>query len=219
MNLRKATSFLLLGLIYTLLHKLAYAVIPSLRESGLGSGIASLLWLIATSALILFAYYFLKEVSPLPGQIRASLLCIMACTAVILLMRLPLGILSSTGVVRRLLFDVATLGNAGALVVFVLSLRRALPAGSSLQRPLGIAGWAIGLDMVLGLVSTGYYVAFLVTGHEVEPPPVFQRVAVGAFLVSYSAAAYFLFIFRRIADYAAVLRAMPSAGMQAHGPG
>jgi len=219
MNLRKATSFLLLGLIYTLLHKLAHAVIPSLREPGLVNGVASLLWLIATSALILFAYYFLKEVSPLPGQIRVALLCIMGCTAVILLVRLPLGILSSSGVVRRLAFDAATLGNACALVVFVFSLRRALPAGSSLQRPLLIAGWAIGLGMVLGLVSTGYYVAFLVTGHDVEPLPVFQSVAVAAFLVGYGAAVYFLFIFRGIADYSAVLRAMPPAGIRAHGPG
>jgi hypothetical protein len=104
-------------------------------------------------------------------------------------------------------------------VVFVFSLRRALPAASSLQRPLGIAGWAIGLGMVLGLVSTGYYVAFLVTGHEVEPLPVFQRVAVGAFLVGYGAATYFLFIFRRITDYSAVLRAMPLAGIPPPGHG
>ncbi|MFH0991800.1 MAG: class I SAM-dependent methyltransferase [bacterium] len=88
MNLHKATTLLLLGLAYSILHKAVFALVSTQDMVAYATDIASILWIIATSFLILFVYFFLKEISPLDLQIRFSLLTVMICTGIIILDRI-----------------------------------------------------------------------------------------------------------------------------------
>jgi hypothetical protein len=203
MNLHKATLFLIFGSIYTVLHKMANAFFPSLGTSGPGRSITSALWLTATFALILFAYYFLKELAPRGKGIRYSLICIIVFTAGVILSKLPLGLMSDAGLGHRLLLGISGLFNSFAILIFLLSLARLVSKGTALWWPTRATILACILTSALGITSFGYFLAFLLTGQEIEPLPFLQPLSVLSFLFTYGTTIWFLVTFRHMGNYQA----------------
>jgi hypothetical protein len=205
MNLHKATTLLLLGLAYTILHKALFALFPSLTWVGFASRITSILWVLATSCLILFAYFFLKEVSPLSLLLRSSLLVVIVCTGIIVLDRLSFTFFLNSVQGIRPLSGALKLLNSVALLVFLISLDRLLTRESPMRIPTRVTIWGLGATVLLRLLSTGYYVDFLVTGTAVEPWPWVRPLAALTFLFTYGASIWFLVAFGRTEDYSRLL--------------
>jgi hypothetical protein len=206
MNLHKATTLLLLGLAYTILHKALFAVFPSLTWVRYASGITSILWVLATSCLILFAYFFLKEVSPLSPHIRSSLLVVIACTGIIVLERLLFTFLVNPAKSIRPLSGALGFLNSVALLIFLVSLDRLLMSESPIRVPARVTIGGLGVTVLLGFLSTGYYVNFLITGAVAEPWPWLQPLAALTFLFTYGVAIWFLVAFGRIKDFSRLLK-------------
>jgi hypothetical protein len=205
MNLRTATLFLILGSAYTVLHKLAYSLFPSLRFSETGRVITSILWLAATAALMLFAYQFLRELSPRNKWLRYSLVSVIVLTGIVIMSKLPFWSISEVGPSHRLLLGIVALCNSAAILAFLLSLARHVPRSSALWPPLRGSIWACSAKAALGLVSTGYFLVYLLTGQEVEPLPFLQPLAMLVFLLTYGMTIWFLIQFRRISNYADIV--------------
>jgi hypothetical protein len=216
MNLHKATTLLLLGLAYTILHKALFTLFPSLTWVGYASGITSILWVLATSCLILFAYFFLKEVSPLSLHIRSSLLVVIVCTGIIVLERLLFTFLLNPVQGIRLLSGGLRFLNSVALLIFLVSLDRLLTSESSIRVPTRLTIGGLAVSVLLGLLSTGYYVNFLITGTVVEPWPWVQPLAALTFLFTYGASIWFLVAFRRIKDYSRLFDSPEISESQSH---
>jgi hypothetical protein len=200
-TLRSATAIALAGLVYVGLHKGVHAAFPALAGSGVGRTITSVLWLASASTLILFAVRFLDEVSPRDRGVRYALLSIVAFTGLLIVSRLPLGPLPAGGIPHRLVFGLARLGNAVAVVIFLTSLLRSTGATSPLRPPIRAAIAACGLSAVLGIVSFGTQLNYALTGREASPPPVLAPIAVLAFALTWGSVGWFLVRFRRVDDY------------------
>jgi hypothetical protein len=205
MDLRKATSFLMAGLIYMLCHKTLFAVASSLQFDRSVRVVTMLLWVLATATLPLFAFFFLKELSPPEKLLRWSLILIMVCTGVAVIERLPIPLPRPSPVPERLLGDVVRFINGGAILGFVLGLRRRLPAGDRLARPLQLILWGAGVGILLGLFSIGFSIVFLLTGNVPAVSARFQPLAIATFLLTYGASLWFLALFRKVEDYPALL--------------
>lgn len=185
MTLRSATMLLIVGSVYTVLHKAAYGLSPALGSSDLGVTVTSILWLLATFTLILFAYAFLKDVRP-RAPLRRPLILIIVFTGFVIVSKLPFWSPDHGDQARRVLFGAAARLNSVALLFFVLALTRAVPMESSLQRPLQMLTWTLAASIVLGLVSAGYTSHYLLTQQEVEPLPVLRPLAMLVFLLTYA---------------------------------
>jgi MFS family permease len=201
MTLRNATSFLLVGLGYTALHKLAYGLFPSLRRSAAALAITSVLWLVAASAIILFALQFLREISPRDRGVRSALVAVAAFTGAIMVLEIPLGPLASGGFAHRLAFGLARLLNGIAILVFLVSLLRTTAGTSPLRAPIRASIWTCSLTAALGFVSLGFFLAFAFTGHEAAPLPFLRPLSVVAFACTYVTIAWFLVRLRALDDY------------------
>ena len=73
MNLKKASLLLIIGLLYTVFYKVILWILPAVSNSNFLKNILSLLWLISAFTIIIFIYFFIKEVTPLNSQIKISL--------------------------------------------------------------------------------------------------------------------------------------------------
>ena len=201
MDLRRATFLVILGRIYIVLHKGAYGFFPSLSGSHIGGSITSVLWAIAALTLVLFAYQFLREVSPRDRRLRFSLVSIILFTGMVVISRLMLWPFSGDVLLHRVAFGLSRLLNSFAVLMFLLSLARLVARGSPLRAPLRGSIWACGLSAALGIVSSSYFWVFLLTGRESEPLPFLQPLAISLFLFAYGMIIWLLVTFRRIDDY------------------
>jgi hypothetical protein len=201
MDLRKATLFLILAQFYTVIHKMLFTFFRSFGDSQIVRNVTSVLWLVATLALILFAYEFLRELSPRGRLLKYSLFSIIVFTCVIILSKLPVWPAYGGGIFRRAVFGFSGLLNAFAILVFLISFAGHVTRKSPLWTPVQSSIWACGLTAALGLVSTGYFAAFLVTGREVQPLGFLRPLAAIVFALTYVATTWFLIRFWRVPDY------------------
>lgn len=201
MNLHRATFFLLLGSVYTVMHKVVLGLIPRLGESEPGKVITSALWTLSTFALVLFAYQYLKELTPRNRSMRYSLVGIIIFTSGVIASRLLLGQASELGVVYRVVFGLSSLCNSIAFLLFALSFARLLARGARLWWPINAVIWGCGVTSVLAGISLGHIVAYLLSGQEMLPLPILQPVALFIFLFTYGATIWFLVRFWSIRDY------------------
>jgi hypothetical protein len=206
MDLRRATLWLIVGSVYTVLHKAAHGLVPALGRSPAAGAVALVLWFAATFALILFAYQFLREVRPADMRLRYSLISVIVLTGLVMVSKLPLLSMSEAPVGHRLLFDGASMLNSIALLVFTASLSRLIDGSSPLGVPLRLLVWGLGLTVVLGLVGAGYWSVYLVTGREVEPLRILQPLAMLSFVFTYGVTLWFLVRFWRLGSYGNVVR-------------
>jgi hypothetical protein len=205
-GLRRATLVLILGTSYTVLHKALHALLPALGRFPVASAVTSTLWVVAALALALFAFTFLRELRPLDRALRDSLIGVVVFTGVVVLSKLPVLAIPSTGVGHRILFGGASTLNAIALLVFVVSLSRHLPGGSSLLAPLRLLTWGLGLTIALDLAAAGYLAVYLLAGREVPPLPLLQPLAMLSFVFTHAITLWFLILFWRVEDYSALMR-------------
>jgi hypothetical protein len=201
MNLHKATFLLIFGSGYTILHKLAFALVPSLSNSDFGRTIASILWIVAAFTLILFAYQFLVELSPINKRMKFSLILIILFTSVVIIMKLPMNILTEGGIEYHLIFGFSSLLNSFAILLFALSFIKLISRGSQLWNPIRTLIWACSMTSILAVVSFSYFVAFLLKGQEIRPLPFLQPLSALTFLFTYSTTIWFLIRFSRITNY------------------
>ena len=201
MNLRKATILFALGCAYTILHKLVFALVPTVGNSVPGRTVASFLWIAAAFTLILFAYEYLRELSPGSKLMRYSLLLIIVFTSIVIFSKLPLGLLTEGGIEHRLMFGIASLLNSFAILLFALSFSRLTTRGSPLWYPIHTLIWACGLTAILAIVSFGYFAAFLVTGREYKSLPFLQPLSMLSFFCTYGTTIWFLIRFSKFINY------------------
>lgn len=198
MNLRRATFLALLGSGYTVVHKLAHGLLPALGTSLTGRGVTSILWLIATLTLMVFAYQFLRELSPRDKRLRYSLISIIVFTGLVIVSKLPFQPMSEGGLAHRLLFGISAFCNSLAILVFLVSFGRLVVRSSPLWVPVRGLTWGVGAAVALRLVSTGYFPVYLVMGRELEPLPFLQPLSILVFLFTYGMTIWFLIRFWRL---------------------
>jgi hypothetical protein len=200
MNLRKASLFLIVGSLYTIFYKVI-GVLQFVSNNIFISNTLSVLWLISTFTIILFIYYFLKEITPLNLQIKISLLLIIIFTSVIILLKLPIELLPSTRIVRNIIFEAARLLNSFSMLLFFVFFTKIIADKCTLRQPirLAILGYSVGI--ILGLISFGYYIKFVITGIEGVPFPPLQLLSFVVFIFTYYALISFLINFRKIENY------------------
>lgn len=202
MNIHKATLFLIVGSLYTILHKILYSLFPSLGFTKPWGLLTTALWITATFALILFAFQFLRELEPQKRWMRFSLIGIIVFTSMVIISKLPLEPLDvNGGLGHRWLFGISSWLNSLTILVFVLSLRRSVSKDTILWWPTSLLIAACGLTLALSFASLGYFVSYFSTREEIEPLPFLQPLSVLSFIFTYASTLWFLIRFRRIDNY------------------
>jgi hypothetical protein len=201
MNLKKATIFLIVGSAYTLCHKAIFAIFPFLPNNFVVYNILAFLWLIATLTIILFAFYFPKEVTPLNKQIKISLKLVILFTSIIILLKLPFVQSLIPRIQRNIFFEFSRLLNSIAMLVFWFSFYKIVHKKFQLHNSIKLIIWETCVGVLLELISFGYHINFIFTGIENIPFPPLKFFAVIAFVVSYFALINFLIKFKKVDDY------------------
>jgi len=71
MDLNKASLIFIIGISYNIFYKVVYAVFPLVGKHIYLNSVLSILWLVASFTIILFAYFFPGKNFPiLSGQIK-----------------------------------------------------------------------------------------------------------------------------------------------------
>lgn len=202
MNLKKAALLLIIGLFYTFLHKVIIGLFPFLMNSGLTNVILSVLWLTAAFTIILFAYFFLKEIIHVNLQIKLSLVFVIIFTGIILLLKLPFELFTFSQPTKRILFDAASLLNGLSQLTFLILFYKTLKEDIYfLKQSIRLAIWGYGLGLIIGLIGLGYYLKFLTTGLITKPLPFLPIIAGLVTIFTYYAVIIFLIRFRKVEDY------------------
>ena len=205
MNLKKATLFLIAGSSYTIFHKAIFAVFPLLTYNTLAKNTFSFLWILASLTLILFVYYFLKEITPLNLQIKISLQLVILFTGLIILLKLPIELLPGTGITRNITFEVCRLLNSVSMLVFLISFNKIISEEYSLHQPINLIIVGASAGLVLDLIAFGYYLNFIITEQGSISLPPLQILAVIVFVFTYYALINFLVKFSRVEDYSKLI--------------
>jgi len=200
MNLKKASLFLILGLIYTLFHKTVVGLFPNVSNYIFLKGIFSILSLISALTILLFIVFFFKEVSSLNSQIKTALQFTFFFTGIIILLGLPIELLPQNRIFRNLIFETARFLNSLSILMFFIYLNKIIYT-ESLHKPIMLTIWGFSIGLIIGLISLGYYFNFILTGNETVPFFPLQYLAVIIFLFKYLMVIYFLFRFSKIEDY------------------
>jgi hypothetical protein len=200
MSTRTAAATLIAGTVYTVVHKFAYALVPSIAYHETVHAAMSVLWLLATGTLLLFAYRYVVDLSPRDPRMRTSLIAVMVCTAVVMCSHALGGLEGGTGVLPRIVFRVAGMCNAAALVGFTWSFLKLLEPESPLRRPTRAAMWCCGIAVLFGLISLASWLVYVTAGTEAPLQRVFAPIAQVMFLVTSAMTVWFLMTFRRVPD-------------------
>ncbi len=205
MNLKMATFLLIIGSAYTLFYKAVFTIFPFITNNILVSKLLSLIWILATITIILFAYYFPKEVFPLNKRIKISLQLVILFTILIILLKLPLGQSLVSGIQKNAIFEFIRLLNSISMFVFWISFYKLLYPNNSLQLSLRLVIWIASIGLLLELIQFYYYMNFIFTGSESIPFSPLQYFAAIIFVLSYCAVINFLIKFKKVEDYSKLL--------------
>ena len=197
MDLRKASLLLISGLIYTVFYKAVIGFVPFVSNIVFLRNILSVLLLLSSLSIIIFIFYFLKESPLLNSKIKISLQLIFFFTCILILLGLPIGLQPQNRIFRNFIFEAARLLNSFSILMFFIFFIKIISI-ESIRKPIKLAIWGFSIGLVLGLVSFGYYMNFLITGTEVIPFPPLQYLAIIVFLFTYIVVTYFLIQFRKL---------------------
>jgi hypothetical protein len=89
LSLRNSTVLLILALVYVVLHKLVYGLLPSVGRSAVGQRVAGVLGALSVVAVILFVYRFWVEVHPRDRWLGYSLAAVVLLTVAVAVVRQP----------------------------------------------------------------------------------------------------------------------------------
>ncbi|MBN2092484.1 hypothetical protein JW964_22880 [candidate division KSB1 bacterium] len=201
MNLKNASLYLIIGILYTIFHKVVYAIFPSLNQYDAINQFMAIVWLVATFTIILFACYFLKEIPSLPQKMKVALIGIIVFTGIILLTKLPFQFFDNFEI-NRTLFRDARILNAISFLLFLIYFHHLLVTDIySLKKYIRIILWCSGLSILLQLIGLILYIKFRFTGVETEAPAFLSVITFLVFIVGSYFSLLFLMKFRKVDDY------------------
>lgn len=198
MNLKKASLILIFGLIYIILHKVSYAIFPSLAADEVTIVVMNLLWIAANSALILFIFYFIKEVPLSEHKIRIPLYSVAICTFLIMMLKLPFGIISFDTTPRNLIFNILSLLNSVFVLAFLISLKNTMRNRSKLRSSVKLAIIAFAASVIVGIISLIIFAAGIRSMYMSDFQDYFRLISASIFLLTYLSLINFLLKLRKI---------------------
>ena len=201
MDLKKATDLLILGLIYIVIHKIILFLFGSSLTDFL-LGLFSIIWLIAVSTIILFCYYFLKDVASDKLLIQISLKGIILFTSIIIFLMIPLDAVQIIYNSAYMIFDLCRFLIVLLFFIFLINFYKSLYEDYGILKLLSlILIFGYGISAMFGLISNYHFIHFLITGNASDPLDVLAPIANIAGLVTLITEFFFLFQFRKINDY------------------
>jgi len=207
MNLQKACTLLITGTAWTLFHKIILGLFPALYSSAAIKTVSLILWTAAGFTIILFAWYFLKEVHSQSTLMKHSLRCVIICTGIILITHLPVELTGSLSVIKKAVFTAARFLNSAAMFVFALEFYRTISDYVySLKPSLLLTFWAYGSSAVLQFFAGVFLLSYHLFEIEISLHWFFQPAAFLIFLFTAFAVINFLLNFRKIDDYSRLLQ-------------
>ena len=202
MNLKKASLLFIIGISYNIFYKVIYAVFPFVGKQIYLNSVLSILWLVASFTIILFACFFLKEFPFLNGQMKISLICMIVFTVIIILTKLPFGFLNNVDFTRRILFNISRIFNSLSVLFFLSEFYKLLSDDIySLKLPVKIAIFGYGLGLLLKIIGSIFYSRFIISGTTIGSAPFFKIASFIISLVTSIAIINFLMRFRKVEDY------------------
>lgn len=202
MDLNKASLIFIIGISYNIFYKVVYAVFPLVGKHIYLNSVLSILWLVASFTIILFAYFFLKEFPILSGQIKISLICMIVFTSIIIITKLPFGFLNNVDFTKRILFNIARIFNSLSVLFFLSEFYKLLSEDIySLKLPVKVAIFGYGLCLLLKVIGSIFFRRFLISGVANGSSHFFQIASFLIFVVTNIAIINFLIRFRKVDDY------------------
>ena len=205
MNIKKASLLLIFGLLYTVFYKVIFWILPFISNNNVLKNILSVLWLISAFTIIIFIYYFLKEVTPLNSQIKISLMLVIVFTTLIVLLKLPIELIPNDRILRNLIFESSRLLNSFSILLFFIFFHKIISRKYFLHQPIKMVIWGISISLIVGMISFGYYINYFLTGNESVPFPPLQFLAIIVFIFTYGAIINFLVKFSKVEDYSKLI--------------
>lgn len=205
MNLRKASFLLIVGLIYVLFYKFIYTLFPNLNNKSFVEIILSVLWFVATYTMILFAFYFIKEIHELSNKVINYLKAVIFLTLLLLMGKLFFNILPGSITVNKYIFDFLKLLNTLSILLFLVSFNKILMNNIPIKKAAQLAIWGYTLSFLLGLISFSFYTIFFITNKEITSSPFITLSAVFIFIFTIITAVNFLIRLRNIKDFTTVI--------------
>jgi len=202
MNLKKASLLFIIGISYNIFYKVVYFVFPFVGKHIYLNSVLSILWLVASFTIILFAYYFLKEFPIISGQMKISLVCMIIFTSIIIITKLPLGFLKNVDLTRRILFNIARILNSLSVLFFLSEFYKLLSDDIySLKLPVKVAIFGYGLGLLLKVIGSIFYSRFIISGATIGSTHFYQIVSFLIVVVTNIVIINFLIRFRKVEDY------------------
>ena len=202
MNLKKASLLFIIGISYNIFYKVVYFVFPFVGKHIYLNSVLSILWLVASFTIILFAYYFLKEFPIISGQMKISLVCMIIFTSIIIITKLPLEFLNNVDLTRRILFSIARILNSLSVLFFLSEFYKLLSDDIySLKLPVKVAIFGYGLGLLLKVIGSIFYSRFIISGATIGSTHFYQIVSFLIVVVTNIAIINFLIRFRKVEDY------------------
>ena len=202
MGLNKASLIFIIGISYNIFYKVVYAVFPLVGKHIYLNSVLSILWLVASFTIILFAYFFLKEFPILSGQIKISLICMIVFTSIIIITKLPFGFLNNVEFTKRILFNLARILNSLSVLFFLSEFYKLLSEDIyALKLPVNVAIFGYGLGLLLKVIGSIFFSRFLISEVANGSSHFFQIASFLIVMVTNIAIMNFLIRFRKIKDY------------------
>jgi hypothetical protein len=162
----------------------------------------SMVWLIAVSTIILFCYYFLKDVASDNLLIQISLKGVIIFTVIIIFLRIPLSGVQIIYNSAYMIFDLSRFLIVLLFFVFLINFYISLNEDYGILKLLSlILIFGFGISAMFGLIFNYHYINFLITGNVSDPLDALAPIANIAGLVTLITEFFFLFQFRKINDY------------------
>ncbi len=202
MDLNKASLIFIIGISYNIFYKVVYAVFPLVGKHIYLNSVLSILWLVASFTIILFAYFFLKEFPILSGQIKISLICMIVFTSIIIITKLPFGLSSNVEFTKRILFNLARILNSLSVLFFLSEFYKLLSEDIyALKLPVNVAIFGYGLGLLLKVIGSIFFSRFLISGVANGSSHFFQIASFLIVVVTNIAIINFLVRFRKVENY------------------
>jgi hypothetical protein len=192
------TIALIIALVYEILLKLSYILIPSLFHISFASIITSAFFFIVSIVIILFIYFFYKEEKP-DNKIELVLKILIGCFIINFILRLPLSQKMIDNKVIRLLGDVVGFINAILLFgFFILYKKKILPGERLISQAIIFVTIMFGIGVIKSLYSLISYARFVASGITVTYSPIFYNIMFILFLVTHLSIINFLYHYYRL---------------------
>jgi hypothetical protein len=199
MNLKNMTAAMIAALVYEVILKLTHVLTPSLHHISLMAGITTMLAYLTRAILVIFLYFFYQEEKDTDRMIRRLLIPVLACFALILVLRIPALRVMLAVTVTRVLGQSVGLVVSVLLLFVVLVYRKSVPGSQRRLRQAALfVSITFGIGVITSLARFVEITRFAASGEATEHSPAFFGVMLVVFLVTHVALIYFLYEYYRL---------------------